>query len=192
MADSKSAKKDRLEFLGCPPLTQNEDEVDYRALQREVENHLKPEGFIDDLRVRDLTDAIWEEQRNKRYQSKLSDSAVHSALIQVLTEIHRTEVWQARVDADKWFSEDLDEQNYVSDLLNRYQVSREMIYARAMALNAPSIALVERMISSRKSLRSQLLKDHERRQRRIEKAERRAAVGGKESFSASGQKVIEI
>jgi hypothetical protein len=62
-----------------------------------------------------------------------------------------------------------------------------------MSFNAPSIALVERLISNRKSSRFQLLKDHERGRRRIEKAQRRAAaVNGKESFSATGQRIVEI
>ena len=59
---------------------------------------------------------FWEEQRNIRYQSKLIDSAVHN-YDQVLTEIHRTDDWQAQVDADKWFSEDPEERRYLTGLL---------------------------------------------------------------------------
>ena len=45
--------------------------------------------------------------------------------------------------------------------------------------------MIERMLSNRKSWRSNLLKDHERRQQQIEKAD-------KVSFSATGERIVEI
>ena len=185
MVDSESEKSDRLKFLGRPPLVGNDNVENYNALQEEVERHIKPESFMDALRVRELTDTIWEEQRHKRYQSKLIESAFHSMLIQVLTRIHMTDEWLARTDANKYFSEDAEQRQAVVKLLHRFHINIETIYAIAMSSNAPSIAMIERMLSNRKSWRSNLLKDHERRQQQIEKAD-------KVSFSATGERIVEI
>jgi hypothetical protein len=168
--ESKSKKSDCLKFLAHPPLMRGDDEQNYNTLYKEVECHLRPMGFMEHLSVRDLTDTIWEEQRHKRYQSKLIESAFHSMLIQVLTQIHQTDEWRARTDADNFFSEDAEERQAVVDLLHRYHIDIETIYAMAMSSNAPSIAMVERMLNNRKSWRSKLLKDHELRQQQIDKA----------------------
>lgn len=170
MVNSEDEKSDRLKFLGRPPLVKGDDEQNYNALHREVESYLKPKGFIEDLNVRDLTDTIWEEQRNKRYQSKLIESAFHSMLIVVLTRIHLTDEWRARTDADKFFSGDLEERKTVLALLQRFGINVETIYAMAMSSNASSIAMVERMLNNRKSRRSKILRDHELRQAQTEKA----------------------
>jgi DNA-binding transcriptional MerR regulator len=96
-----------------------------------------------------------------------------------------TDEWLARTDANKYFSEDAEERQAVVKLLHRFDINIETIYAMAMSSNAPSIAMVERMLSNRKSWRSNLLKDHERRQQQIEKAY-------KVSFSATGERIVEI
>jgi hypothetical protein len=171
MSISETKSETRSKFLGDPPLTRRDIAEDYNALNEQVKNHIKPEGFLGDLTVRDLTDAIWEGQRYKRYQSNLIESAFHTALIQTLTRILKTDEWAARVEATKWYSDNVEERRSVLNLLTRFGISVETLYATAMSLNAAPITVLERMISNRKSSRSKLLKDHNRLLRRIETAE---------------------
>jgi CDP-diacylglycerol pyrophosphatase len=171
MPDSETKSEARSKFLGDPPLTRRDSKEDYNALHEQVERHIKPEGFLDDLTVRELTDAIWEGQRYKRYQSNLIEGAFHAALIQTLTRIFQTDEWSARAEATKWYSDDVEEQRSVLTLLSRFGISVETLYAMAMSSNAAPITVLERMISNRKSSRSKLLKDHDQLLRRIEKIE---------------------
>jgi hypothetical protein len=169
MSSSETESETRSKFLGIPPLTRTDNKEDYKALHEQVERHVKPEDFLGDLRARELTDAIWEQQRYKRYQLKLIESAFHAALVQALTQILQGDEWVARAEATKYYSDNAEERTPVHNLLLRFGVGVEMLYAKAMSLNAAPITVLERMISNRKSSRSQLLKDHDRRLSRIEK-----------------------
>jgi hypothetical protein len=100
---STDRKQSRSEFLGPPPLSKNDDEEHYKALQEQVKEYIGPVDFLGDLAVREITDAIWEGQRYKKCQSALIDSAFHEALIQALTRIHQNADWLARNQADQWF-----------------------------------------------------------------------------------------
>jgi hypothetical protein len=150
-----------LHCLGGPPLTARDNEEDYKAIHKEVADHVQPQDFAGKLKVRDITDAIWEEQRCKRYQTKLIDSAFHTAVINTLTQIHKTDEWLARANAEDFLDGMVEEKKRVADLLQRYGVGTETLYAVAMSLNAQPISVLERMIENRKSSRSKLLKDNE-------------------------------
>ena len=169
MSRSETESEARSKFLGTPPLTRTDNEEDYNALHEQVERHVKPQDFLGDLRVRELTDAIWEGQRYKQYQTKLIESAFHAALVQTLTPFLGNDEWAAKDEATKYYSKNVEERTAVLNLLKRFGVSIEMLYAKAMSLNAAPIAGLERMISNRKSSRSQLLKDHDRHLSRIDK-----------------------
>lgn len=160
----------RSQFLGAPPLVRRDNEEDYKALHKQAEAHIKPDDFLGDLMVRELTDAIWEGQRFKRYQAYLTESAFHTALVQILTQIYKNDDLAARHNADKWYSGNKEDRQSLFALLQQFGFNIEMVYGVAMSLNAPSITMLERMISNRKSSRTRLLKDHDRLQKRIEEA----------------------
>jgi hypothetical protein len=52
-----------MELLGEPALLKTEDTRLYWRLKREIEVLIKPENILDEMRVMDITNSVWESQR---------------------------------------------------------------------------------------------------------------------------------
>src|ERR1700730_15437064 len=73
-----------LELFGEPPLLKGEDEERYLRLYAAVEHHIQPKTIFDKMRVRDLTDKYWEQQRCKQSCASLVEGAYIEALESLL------------------------------------------------------------------------------------------------------------
>src|SRR5271165_4733795 len=75
------------DIFGEPALLQGEDRERYMRLYAAVEADIQPKNFFDRLHVREQTDKIWEELRIKRSSAALIDSALVSALSNLLRPV---------------------------------------------------------------------------------------------------------
>ena len=53
---------------------------EYERLRAAIEREIDPKSIFDKIRVRDLTDKVWEERRLKRSQAALIESALVQSL----------------------------------------------------------------------------------------------------------------
>ena len=53
-------------LFGQPPILKSEKESDYYLVLQEFWNHYKPKNFLQKLLIRDMTNALWDEQRYTR------------------------------------------------------------------------------------------------------------------------------
>ena len=54
------------DLFGEPPLIKGEDSARYYRLFAEIKHEIKPETVFDKIRVRELADKLWQQQRCKR------------------------------------------------------------------------------------------------------------------------------
>ena len=64
-----------------------------------------------------------------------------------------------------YYGRDPSQSKLASDLMAKYDITEEMIFAKALAMQSGQISYIERMISNREVTRNGLLREHERRQR---------------------------
>ena len=57
--------------------------------------------------------------------------------------------------------------------MDEYNITEDMVYAKAAAMDCGKLSYIERMISAREASRNGLLREHERRQRRAAKQSRK-------------------
>jgi len=70
-ASQCSSDKALEDLLGKPALIRGENEEQYWRLLAAIEYEMKPKSFFDHIRVRELTDKLWEMRRNKNSMAAL-------------------------------------------------------------------------------------------------------------------------
>ena len=85
--DSQWSSNEVLEdLLGKPALIKGEDEKQYWRLHETIKNEMKPKNFFDQIRVRELTDKLWEMRRNKNSMAALVETSFVRALTELLKQ----------------------------------------------------------------------------------------------------------
>jgi hypothetical protein len=159
--------------LGPPCLLSGENFDLYQAIQADVENLLMPKNILDRMTVRDCTDKIWEGLRYKRIEAQLIDAGRPAALAQLLRPI-KGYIEVAEQTAKNYFGSDVKKSAEVKKELLEYGITDDLIRAKALAMHVHDLVMCDRLIANRESSRNILYKDHERRQRRAEKANKKA------------------
>jgi len=72
------------DLFGEPPLIKGEDSARYYRLFAEIKHEIKPETVFDKIRVRELADKLWQQQRCRRSAASLVESAHIEALASLL------------------------------------------------------------------------------------------------------------
>jgi hypothetical protein len=163
------------DLLGKPPLLKSEDEQSYRKLYASIEAVLGSETVLKRLRVRELTDNIWESQRLKRYQTALTDSALLPSLASLLGPMFGDHIEKALDIAVDYYGGSSQKQAAARKILDQLGITPEQIAANAMYLRSSGLNTMEHMISNRAASRNAFIKEHAREQKRAEKEKRRLA-----------------
>ena len=172
--EDNNRDRDLAGLLGEPPILPGESENRYAALRAEVERTINPKTIFEQMRVQTLTDTIWEEMRYKRFGTKLIDGARVNALAVLTTPFMSFSHRQAATLAECYYGSDPKKPEAAVALVAFFGVTLDMIHAKAAAIEGPNLALFDRLIANRQSANRVLLNDHERRERKAQKSERRA------------------
>jgi hypothetical protein len=172
MSDKQDKPADPANLFGPPPLLHGEDEALYFALQSEVESLIQPENILDRADVRDIADKIWEGHRYKRLEARLIESARVSALAHILAPTFGLNHQKAFEAANMYYGRDPAKRKLAAGLLAHYNITEEMIHAKALAQSSGAIAYIDRMINSRQVTRNRLFSDNTRRREGSPKANR--------------------
>jgi hypothetical protein len=164
------------DLLGKPALLRSENAGEYQKLRAAIERDMDPKSIFDRIRVQDLTDKLWEEQRLKRSQAALIESALVQSLAMLFAPYYGENLEAALETARNYYSGVPEKVRRAEKLLLQLGITSEQIEANAMHVRSLGLQMLDRMIMSRETLRNSIVKDHERRKRKAEKAKRRTAI----------------
>jgi hypothetical protein len=178
-----TAKRERLtietsfeDLLGKPALLKSEDAREYERLRAAVEREMDPKSIFDRMRVQDLTDKVWEERRLKRSQAALIESALVQSLAMLFAPHYGENLAAALETAQNYYSGVPEKVRRTEKLLVQLGIASEQIEANAMHIRSLGLQMLDRMITNRETFRNAIIKEHERRKRKAEKARRRTAI----------------
>lgn len=149
---------------------------DYERLRAAFEGEMDPKNIFDTIRVQDLTDKVWEERRLKRSQAALIESALVHSLAVLFAPFHGENLEAALETAQNYYSGVPEKVRRAEKLIVQLGIASEQIEANAMYVRSLGLQTLDRMITTRKTLRNNIIKEHERRNRKAEKATRRTAI----------------
>jgi hypothetical protein len=162
-------------MFGKPRLMKGEGRAPYEFLRSEVQRALAPTDFFGELRVQEVTDAIWEGQRFKRFATLLIDTG-HVMALEILLQSacwHSMFVKPGNMARD-YYRGDPKERETARKFVASLGITEELIQAKALSVNAGEFSFADRLVDNRAIKLQGLLKEQERQKRRGEKAQRSA------------------
>jgi hypothetical protein len=151
-------------FRVTPLVLMSESAQEYLALHKKLVDEINPQGPIEAMYVKEVTDLIWAIQRLRDFKISIIILATRRSLVNVLMELltHHAKI---KVDklAKNWFDENEDEsaaaKEEVHKILARFNLDESIIEAEAMKLVADQLDWLDKhlaLASSRldKALRS--------------------------------------
>ena len=149
MSDTKPPTVNFAKLIGPPALLPGEDATQYEALRAEVRKCFDPKRVLDEANVSDVTDKIWEAQRYKRFEVRILEGSRLSALAHLLLPLFQSNSFGAFVAAGEYFGRDSQKSKRIKNLMDEYNITEEMVYAKAASMDCGKISYIERMISAR-------------------------------------------
>lgn len=163
MSNEQDQSADPENLFGPPPLLRGENKALYSALHAEVERMIEPTTILERADVRDITDKIWEAQRCKRFEAAIIESACVSALAHILMPTFNLDSRKAFEAANMYYDGNPQQRKLAAQRMADYNITDEMIHAKALAQQSSHIAYIDRMITSREVTRNRLFSDIARR-----------------------------
>jgi hypothetical protein len=157
-------------IFGKVTLPPGENQEAYALLQSQLEDLLKPKTILDHLRLRDLTDSIWEAARFKRLGTGLISGLYRDALEQLLAPLCGPSFAKARSIARDYYGNDPSVRATAALQVKNYGITEDQIQATAFGLATKQFDFFDRLLANRAATRKALLKEHERQQKRAAKA----------------------
>src|SRR5262245_26022533 len=159
-------RRNELALLPKTPLLITESADEFDALRDAFEQEIKPRGIIEQIYVHDICDIVWEIRRLQRCKVVIINSASHSALEHLLSQLLEQpdqddydevdEVEEAEALARAWFT-DQEAKKRVSEILSRFNLDESAIEAEAIRKPSADLELLNRMLSLRESRRDRAL-----------------------------------
>ncbi len=177
-------------MFGKPRLLKGEGRAPYEFLRFKVQRALAPTDFFGELRVQEVTDAIWEGQRFKRFATLLIDTG-HITALEILLQ---SECWHSVFVkpgdmARDYYRGDPKEREAARKFVAGVGITDDLIQAKALSVNAGEFSYADRLVDNRAIKLQGLLKEHERQKRKGEKAQRSADrnKGANDNSAASAE-----
>ena len=167
---SDSAVDHMVDLFGPPPLIKGEDSARYWRLNAAFEHDVKPKTIFDKIRVRELTDKHWQQQRCRTNAASLVDGAFVEALASLLRPFIPPTTISFGEDAETvmardYYSGNADDKRLkeIKCLLEIHGITDEQIRAKAMELRGGGISTLNRMEAHCEQSLRMLRKENARR-----------------------------
>jgi hypothetical protein len=158
------------DLFGPPPLIRGEDLARYWRLHAAVAHQMKPKDLFDDVRVREFTDKLWQQQRCKRSAASLVEGAYVEALASLFRQFKSPTIISMGEDTASTMARDYysgeakaNRMREIESLLVQYGITPEQILAKAMQLCGGGVLMLNRMVSDCETSLRMLQKDNDRR-----------------------------
>jgi len=146
--------------FGPPPLLEGEDPAAYDALLKGVRESVEPEGFIEDMWVRDVVVITWDILRARHIKASIINLARPIALSEMLEPQLR---YDTKKLVNRWGADDASARKEVLQLLASTGRNLDDVNARAFALRLDVMERLDRIIAQAEARRNQTLREIERR-----------------------------
>ena len=166
------------DFFGGSVLMIGEDEGAYARLRAALVEEIKPKTPLEWIRVTDLTNMYWQEQRCKANAVSLMDSVYVEACKILIGPF----IQKSMIDQLPYFlvftrhQGDADVKNAMALALAEFGITEGQIRAKQMQLCSRDLHLIDRMIVFREAERRRLRKEIEKESRAKESAAFRASA----------------
>ena len=156
------------ELLGAPPLLRGENQEQYQGLLAAIREQINPETFLDEILARDMADKLWEKFRYQRSSATLVGTLFIQALACLLEMAKRSPMISPKSPLDlakEYYDGDTKPARLkeLTDILDRFGISEELIRAKAMQLCGNDLAMFSRMRAHCEAALRNLQKESERR-----------------------------
>jgi hypothetical protein len=165
--DSAVSQMDDL--FGPPPLIKGEDVARFWRLHAAIAHGSKPETIFDKIRVREITDKLWQQQRCKQNAISLVEDAYMEALASLLRPFNSPTISFGE-DAASSMARDYysgaanaKQMEAIESCLAQYGITEERIRAKAMQLCGGAVLMLYRMEANCENSLRMLKKEHDRR-----------------------------
>src|SRR5215831_13871119 len=156
-------RRNGLALLPKLPLLITESADQFDALRDAFEREIKPRWIIEQMYVHDICSLVWEILRLRRCKVVIINSALRSALEDLLVQLLRHPRGyehdvrdEAQTLAHAWFT-DKEAKEQVSETLSRFDLDESAIEAEAIRKSSSELELLDRMLSSLESRRNKAL-----------------------------------
>jgi hypothetical protein len=185
--------QDELDLIcGKSALLQGEDRKLYDRLYAQLYNEHLPNTFMERLRVREMTDAIWESMRFKRLGTKLIGTGYREALQVLVGPCVGYLTHKANDLARDYYCDSPKRRELAAAQLDSYGITDDQIQAKALSMIGPDFSFLDRLAANRVSTRNALVKEHNKEQKRSNRSDRpREQPGGQPGSSKAAALVSE-
>src|SRR6266478_8910446 len=156
-------RRNELALLPKSPLLITETADEFDALRDAFEQEIRPRGIIEQMYVHDICSIVWEILRLRRCKVVIINSALRSALGNLLVQLLRHPRGyehdvrdEAQTLAHAWFT-DQEAKKQVSETLSRFDLDEFAIEAEAIRKSSADLELLDRMLTSLESRRNKAL-----------------------------------
>ena len=157
-------------IFGAPVLLKGESRDAYDLLRATIACLLPTRDFLDELRVQEVTDSIWEGRRFARFATRLIDTGRLMALEVLLQPVCHTNPSNIPADiALHYFYGDTEKRQAAKKLVSSAGITDDHIQAQALLVNAGQFSYFDRLTANRSATLKGLVKDYERQKRKAEK-----------------------
>lgn len=159
-------------LLPNPPMLIGESADEFEALRNRLEREIRPNGFIEEIYIADISCILWDILRLRRCKAVIINIAFRSALKELLKQLLRepnhyadaADEFAEEFAADKaeslslaWFTEQ-DAKEEVSELLAAFQLDESSIEAEAVRRSSVDLERIDRMLTSLEARRNKALR----------------------------------
>ena len=142
-----------------------EDASKFALLQEELEHEIRPKGVIERMYVADIAALLWEILRLRRFKTAIINSALRSALVQLLKRCLFNGEFLTSPDNDdkaeslayKWFQSQK-AKDEVAKLLRQFQLDEDAIPAEAFRQVSSEMETLDRLLTLAETRRDRALR----------------------------------
>jgi hypothetical protein len=158
------------DLFGPPPLIKGEDTARYSRLLNAIEHEVKPATIFDKIRVRELTDKLWQQQRCKQNAVSVVEGAYIEALASLLRPFNPPTIISIGEDtasetARDYYSGEAKAKRMeeIETRLAQHGITAQQIRAKAMQLCGGAVLMFNRMETNCETSLRMLRKENDRR-----------------------------
>ena len=139
---------DAARFFGPPPLFVGEDLAQYEAMRDQISAAVGPLDFLEEIRVNNVVDLVWETQRLRQLKAALLQARMHLSVEKVLTPLMGEFGFSAAQDlAQRWAAREQEAIEEVAHCLEQAGLTLETVKAETLASNLDDFERIDRLIA---------------------------------------------
>lgn len=166
-----------------------ESAEDYRRIEKQISQAVKPEDVFEHIWVRDITDLVWDVIRHRRMKFHLLQNGMPNAIRKILTNISGPSDDSAFITG--WMAGNEDSRKGLERILNKNGLTMDSVLAEALTIKLPDIERIDRLIASAEARRNMVLREISRHRDALASALARVSARIEDAEFAEVEPIIQ-